>query len=81
MAQIFESWDFRILGPLYASPRTLEPFIPGTLYLNCSGQATVEYLLAAILAALVIGAAFSLFFSALRGYYGLLTFMVGLPIP
>ena len=41
----------------------------------------VEYLLATLLAALVIGTAFSFFFSALRGYYGLLTFIVGLPFP
>jgi Flp pilus assembly pilin Flp len=48
---------------------------------NERGQAMVEYLLATILAALVIGAAFAIFFAALRGYYGLLTFLVGLPVP
>ena len=58
-----------------------ESLTPGTLHLNCSGQAMVEYLLATVLAALVIGAAFAIFFSALRGYYGLLTFLVGLPVP
>jgi Flp pilus assembly pilin Flp len=48
---------------------------------NERGQAMVEYLLATVLAALVIGAAFAIFFAALRGYYGLLTFLVGLPVP
>jgi len=53
------------------------PLLPA----NEAGQAMVEYLLATVLAALVIGAAFAIFFSALRGYYGLLTFLVGLPVP
>ncbi len=53
------------------------PLLPA----NEAGQAMVEYLLATVLAALVIGAAFAIFFSALRGYYGLLTFLIGLPVP
>ncbi|MDD5225311.1 MAG: hypothetical protein PHE84_15110 [bacterium] len=55
-------------------------FSPVSLF-SQSGQAMVEYLLATLLAALVIGAAFAIFFSAVRGYYGLLTFLVGLPVP
>ena len=46
-----------------------------------NGQAMLEYLLATVLVSLLIGGAFSLFFFALRGYYGLLTFIIGLPIP
>ena len=64
--------------------KPINPMLPAPCPLlpaSQRGQAMVEYLLATVLAALVIGAAFSIFFSALRGYYGLLTFMVGLPVP
>ena len=40
-----------------------------------------EYILATVLATVVIGAGFAVFFFALRGYYGLLTFIIALPVP
>ena len=45
------------------------------------GQAMTEYILATVLATVVIGAGFAVFFFALRGYYGLLTFIIALPVP
>lgn len=45
------------------------------------GQAMTEYILATVLVTLVIGAAFMALFHALRGYYGLLTFIIALPVP
>ena len=75
--------DPNVLNALNATNATnpMRPAPCPLLAVNEAGQAMVEYLLATIFAALVIGAAFLFFFSALRGYYGLLTFMVGLPIP
>jgi len=81
-AATLESSNLRTLEPLRdVVPYGTESSTPRTLLFSQDGQAMVEYLLATVLAALVIGAAFSIFFSALRGYYGLLTFMVGLPVP
>lgn len=40
-----------------------------------------EYILATVLATVMIGAGFAVFFFALREYYGLLTFIVALPVP